>query len=456
MNLVRTFFKSMKMNKGNIPAVLSFLLGLLSCNNVLYAFKVGNTYINIVFLLSFVMFVVFLAIRRPKLRRAVREIDKTLKLFVVMAVVSSISAIIVFASTPSLIMSMVNGFIELFLFATLYICVLFLKEHRKYIVSGIIVGVILNIILSIIQYQIYSGGGEFSLFQFFPQPSFVISSHWGGHEALYGEGASLIFQYRPQGFFLETSYYMALLSSGVALLLARLKFGPVKALVIFLLFLTLLLSISGNLIIVIMVILLYYAVIMVRKIKTRGLGDEKKRPRQRFWSILTTALIIVVPIFSLGAISNFMNENDVYKKLSQSISSANIADDNNAERSGNMAKSLSLVPQYPLGVGYNMSSRLLGREYGDDLKAHSAFNRLITIQLEVGFVGLILYIVYIVRMSVIPLLRERTKYGVALTISVLGLFVCQIGNGIGFFPFIVIILALANIQANQYKKEYNE
>lgn len=439
-----------------VEKFLAIFLGIIVCNNVAYALKVGRTYINVSFVYGIILFMFFIVFRKRNIKKCVKEINYSFRIYIIIALLSIVLAVVTFIDDISLISSYFNGIIMLVLNLILYMDVLFLKDYKNYILKGLIIGFILNMLLSLIQYVTYNNGNYFSLYYFFPQPGFQINSYYGANTLLQQTTDTFnIYGYRAQGFFLETSYYMAFIAATSVILFAITKKGLIKILSIISMIFIIALTSSGNMIVVLVTFIMYY---IFRKIKSKSNNCNKENKKI---NIKTFTALFIITIFILGIgllniskIKEIITTNNVYEKFINNINTANIADEGNKGRATSMVKALELVLKYPLGVGYNMAPTLLSLEYEDGiLEQNATFNRLITIELEQGPLGLLFYVIYIYQISGLLILKAKEKYTLALGIGVLGAFICQIGNGIGFFPFIILVFALANIEYNNYLEE---
>lgn len=439
-------------NKMCLLNVLAFLMGLFACNNVIYLFKIGDTYINIEYVLAVITACVIFVKDSKKFWGAFKDINKYFKAFIIIMFLSVIPLIIVFNDSLGSISSFFNGMVLFFLCFCIYIDIVALQEKKDLFINGFKIGFILNIILSLIQYITYKNGNYFSLYNYFPQPAFQINSYYGMKSSLQMSSDTFnIYGYRAQGFFLETSYYMAFLISSAIVLFAITKFSLFKSIIIIIAIFTIIQTSSGNMIILLSTFILYY------------LLKNAKRGEKNTYKINIKKIFLIYIIFSIGlifaisqrdTISDFLINNNIVNKIIKNFETANIANEGNKERFDNMKKALNLAWDYPFGVGYNMSYTMMRNEYGNEIRVTSAFNRLITIQLELGFLGTITYLIYIYQVGIKLFLKAKENYSLALGIAVFGVFVCQVGNGIGFsYPFVMFIFALADIERKKYIEE---
>ena len=434
-------------NKMYLLNVLAFLMGLFACNNVIYLFKIGDTYINIEYVLAVITACVIFVKDSKKFLGAFKDINKYFKAFIIIMFLSVIPLIIVFKDSLGSITSFFNGMVLFFLCFCIYIDIVALKEKKDLFINGFKIGFILNIILSLIQYITYKNGNYFSLYNYFPQPAFQINSYYGMKNSLQMSTDTFnIYGYRAQGFFLETSYYMAFLISSAIVLFSITKFSFFKSIIIIIAIFTIIQTSSGNMIILFGTFILYY---LLKYAKRGEKNTYKINIKKVFLIYIIFSLSLIFVISQRDIINDFFVNNNIINKIINNLETANIANEGNKERFDNMKKAMALTLKYPFGVGYNMSYTILGREYGNELNTIAAFNRLITIQLELGLLGTLAYIIYIYEIGIKLLLKSKSKYSLSVAISVLGIFVCQVGNGIGFsYPFVMFMFALANIELN--------
>lgn len=436
---------------------VAFLLGMLVCNDVIYAFKVGGTYINVSFVFGVILFLIIMFTNRNEIKFAFKSMNSYFKIFSLITFISIVPATIVFASQLEKLSSYFNGIIAFILYFILYIDILILRDYKKDMLKGLAFGFLCNIILSLIQYITYQSGNYFSLYTLFPQPAFQINSYYGVKTAIQQSPDTFdVFAYRAQGFFLETSYYYAFLVSSAVVLFVDLKKSMVKMICAISLLFIILLTSSGNMIIIIFTFVLYF---IAKRLKKQKYCDENNRVKKTykkkdiFYVFVVIGVILIIGMVNYSNIEKLILENNVYQKFFNNINTANITDEGNKGRFTSMMMSLQLVPDYPMGIGYNMSPTLIREEFGKLVEANTTFNQLIKIQLETGFLGTIVYLFFIYSISVQLILKANHKRGLAIGIAVLGTFICQVGNGIGFYPFVIFIFALANIEMNEIRQE---
>lgn len=436
-------------NTNRIEKIVAFILGLIICNNVIYFFKIGRTYINISFVYGVAVFLFLVIVKKKNIKKCIKEINIYFRLFILCALVSIIPLIIVFYKELSLISSYFNGIIALLLCVFLYADVILLKEHKKDILKGLAIGFSLNTVLSLIQYVTFNNGNYFSLYTYFPQPAFQINSYFGVKNTLQNSLDTFnIYGYRAQGFFLETSYYFAFIAGTAIVLFVTVKNSIIKILSFFSVVFIIALTSSGNMIIIISTFIMFY--VMGRIKKSKDYKDTKLRKKNILYAFFMILLFFLFFITNINKIQEIVIKNNVYDKFINNVNTANITNDGNKDRLNSMIKSLKLILKYPLGVGYNMSPTLLNLEYDvGELETNTTFNSLITIQLEEGILGTIVYAMYICNISIFLICKAKEKYTLALGIATFAIFICQIGNGIGFFPFVILMFALANIEQNE-------
>ena len=105
-----------------------------------------------------------------------------------------------------------------------------------------------------------------------------------------------------------------------------------------------------------------------------------------------------------------------------------------------------------------MSSIIYEMEYGNEYTS-AIFSTLLVNELELGLVGNMIYVIFSIKI-IISSLRKKDKLSIALGLSALGLFLCQITNGISYWLMIYIISIFAIINArityaDTYSKKVN-
>lgn len=459
-NLVISNKKSIKLD----DSVLAYLIGLLVGQNVLYAIKISNTYINVIYIITAIIFIVKRLSSPIKFKQTIKGFDKLFFYYIIAIIISVIPySYIVITNDNIRYQSYFSGLISLVLGLTLYTCVLYFADYRGKIFTGLWHGLIINVLVSLLQLIMFNRGSYFSFYDWFPQPAFYVSIKWNAAQSgiLSNNLEYLIFYYRAIGLFLECSYLVGYVSSVILITILTTPKSIFRFIILTLLTFLIAISGSANLVIYFGVFIIYICVnlVVVGKVSKndnrihrniRGNIVISKHWIKLLWFIATAILIIYI----IGAdwISSYFSIDDITSSVKNSFATTDITDSDNITRYTFMLKALDLVAQYPFGVGYNMASSVLKTLSG----SYATFNYFITILLELGPIGIMAYILFIGNTIFILLKNYTSKYSIALAVSVLAICACQFGNGVGFFPSTWLVFALCNVEkSNIYENRRN-
>lgn len=420
-----------KSSRVNIRTIFAYIIGFLVCQNVMYFSKVGNSYINIIYIFTLCI----MCLRGPgNCERSLAYLNKWTKCFFFIILLSFFTGAIynivgVFAS----ISVYFKGLISLFLGLSVYISVILLKDYKTELVRGLWHGFVINVIVSALQYIFFQNGSYFSLYRIFPQESFQVCTNWAIGQS--GEvGTSAIFFYRASGMFLETSYYLCYSAVMLCPLCVLAEKTMIKYFVIVAFYFFALCSASGNILVLIALPIVWLTLKNRMKIEIISLKTNRK-------NIITILLFVLIGILVIQQIVTKIDWSVFNKMLNVGVQTAKLSDEGNVTRFSTMLTAFSLIFKYPLGVGYNYSPMLLLQENG----RAAVFNYFATISLELSVVGLIVYLLsYISRIR--KLFKCRTKLSMALVLSLFSILIFQFGNGIGLTSYIWVILALCDLE----------
>jgi len=429
------------MDKKNKINLIPFLLGLICCQNIIYLFKVNNTYINIVQIFSFGLIVYYLITNKSKVLQSIKNTNKYFKLFYILIFFSLIqSSLLIITSFENIsIFVYFTGLITYFLAYCYYICVIYNKEHINDIVFGLKIGFIINIIVSLIQYIQYNNGLYFTLYNFFPQESYIISVMWE-NRFLAPIGSTITPAFKASGLFLESSHYIAFYGIILLILLNfyKKKNFLFKTLLIISIFL-LINSLSGTTVILIISIGLY--------ILFSFFNNRNKIKKKTIFKIVCSIFLFLAVILFLGTNNNI---NIFLEKVLETIKTSNIFDETNQIRFTFMNNAIKTYFKYPFGIGINMAPAVLKILWG----SVATFNYWLTVLLELGPIGLISYLLIFI--SNILWLRKNSKsyYDIALLVSCFTILILQFSNGIYFTnSYIILLLALIQIRKEEVNIE---
>lgn len=420
---------------------LPFLIGFSLCNNIFYIFNHNHMYINFSnFISCFALF--YLAIfNKTKLKKGLNGINRIFILFILVTVFSIIPAVFYFFNNFHLMSSYFNGIPSLIMLFIEYLIILSYSEEKHEMLNGIKWGFILNLLYSFIQYLFYIKGSVLTLFFQFPNDSFQVC---GSYSLLNGNSAFnhafKIYLYRAQGFFLETSHYLTYVTGSALLSISLIKNKKISIVFLLLLLYLGLLSISGNYIMLILTILLYYGIIFLK-------NKSKKIKRK-------TLLIIPILLFSsFVAVMYAMNNEQMQYRINYTLSSLNFGYSDNENRSRSIIEGLQLIEKYPFGIGYNNTSNVLKNEFPSEIQSY-IFSTLVLNELELGLLGNIIYLIFVFKFPIFIIRKSNKKEDILVAVSMLGVSLCQLTNGISFWniQYILGIYAIGNIYYNTLKK----
>lgn len=423
----------------NYKKIIAYLIGILTCQNVIYAFKFGNSYINILYVIT-VFFVLSYYFFTGSTGIVKQYIDKSLLLFLMIIYISVIPATFwYFEGTLTKFTTYIYGLINIGLGLSLLFSVFILRDKLEYIYKGIWHGFIICVLISVIQFVAFNTDKVFSLYFIFPQPSFYISTSWVNAQNLQLEFP--LFFYRASGMFLETSYYLAFASVFIVPIILHVRPSIVKKIVIYIFSGLILISASGNIILLIIAIL-FWSILKKKTVINKNVNYKLKNLNASKYIIVVLVLVPTSILFI-----NYIGLDVIIEKIVDSINTANIMNEDNTTRFNNMIKGISLICKYPLGIGYNFSPTLMKSEFGIN---QSAFNYLITLAIELSIVGMIAYILMILSF-IIRLIKRKNNNSISLMIALICAFISQIGNGIGLSSYIWVLIALICIELNTDK-----
>lgn len=429
-----------------VKRLLAFLQGLAICNNVLYIFNYNTFYLNISCLISLISLIYIFIMERKKISIYLKKIDMFFYLFLFCCLLSIVPMFFYFNNDFSLTNAFFNGMPSLVLIFIQYFTIIALYDCKKNMLYGILLGFIINILYSTLQYIFFQMNSVITLYNLFSNPAFQVP---GNYFVLNSTdkfmSAFKIYTFRAQGLFLETSYFLTFIIGSILLVINLIKNKILKLVIILITIWLCTISESGNLIILFLVLFLYF-------ILTFFINKKQYFNRKTLLFIPLLLLTCCLVICYIG------NDSNIINNISDSLFSADISSAGNKERFISIKRGIDLILKYPFGVGYNMSSIIYEMEYGNEYTS-AIFSTLLANELELGLVGNMIYVIFSIKI-IISSLRKKDKLSIALGLSALGLFLCQITNGIGYWLMIYIISIFAIINArityaDTYSKKVN-
>lgn len=427
----------------NKKKIIATLIGFSLCNNIFYVFNRNNFYLNISNIISLLGLIYIIFHEKNKVFENFKKIDNSFKMFLAACILSIIPACISFSDNLSVLSSYFNGLPSLFLLLIEYYVIVSFGENKNDIINGIKIGFIINLLVSILQYIYFIDGKIFTFFyNLFPTPSFQVCGKYYVLNSMSNITTTLkVYFYRAQGLFIETSYFTTFVAGAGLISIRLIKNKLFKIFSIVSLCYLCLMSESGNFMIFIIVVLLYYFITWLKKNSGKLLLKRK------------SLVYISIGIFLVSAGTFYaINNSELMKRINNTFLSTNISDAGNNSRKKTIDEGIELVGKYPLGIGYNMTSRIFKMEYPTEIHSY-IFSTLIVNELELGFVGNIIYLVFALKFIIKILKYSDNEDDIAIAVSTLGLFICQATNGINYWniQYILGMYGLANITYNDLK-----
>ena len=395
-----------KIRKGD--SAIAFLLGLSVCEGISRVFSVGNTSFSFAEVIASLCFVYFCFKRPGEVLSFFKKVPFGFKLFFIAILCSSFSAVIHFSSI-SVLGRYIAGMVYLAVILTVAIDVYVLRESKRHIFNGLALGLILNMLISVISYISFTRGNVISFETVFPQEGFYTP----------------VQTFRSQGLFLEPSHFVRFVATVVLIIIAnkQSKSGIIAKIVFTaLLITTVALSTSGTVVILAISVFVFFLLQKTNK-KSRMLGV----------ALLIAVALLLAYLFVFGSdISSF---EELINKI---LLGADISSEDNAERYNAMRESVGYLKDTVLGCGWNMVGTLFDYNGSDTV---SSFSDLLEMTLELGFVGITIYVLAVANVAV-KLFKKKNNYSTALALSLLTVIAIQVGTDYAFNSCIMMLLGL--------------
>ena len=193
---------------------------------------------------------------------------------------------------------------------------------------------------------------------------------------------------------------------------------------------------SGNIIVFIISLLVYFML----TIKTHHNAITLVVRRSTFYIVCVFAIGILYYLFGMNGWQS------VSSAVSWSFSGGSIS--NSIDRYNNIIRSIKLIPEIPLGTGYNMIYSY-NQVYHPELGSLGSYSYgtssfILKLILEIGFLGALAYVGFILNCSK-KLLRYKynLENNIGLAVSLLSIFLLQSMNGIAYKPYFMVAFGLA-------------
>ena len=163
--------------------------------------------------------------------------------------------------------------------------------------------------------------------------------------------------------------------------------------------------------------------------------------------------IVGISIIALSLLGSTGKMHGLFDYIDETVKTSNIFDESNEIRFSYMSNTIKTFSMYPLGIGINMAPAVLKSLWG----SVATFNYLYTILLELGIIGLIVYLLLFVD-NVLWLKRNiKNTYDIALLVTCFTILILQFSNGIYFInPYVILPLALIQIRRIEGDELMNE
>jgi preprotein translocase subunit Sss1 len=411
------YHNSTVIKKDDSVAIAAFLLGLLQAEGVSTLFKVGNTDISIsqVYCVAMMFFLLF---KRPNsVIFGFKKTPKLLIAFFTLCIFSILPGVLHFGSINVAYRYFV-GLIQMFIAFTAFIVAISLRDQYRHILKGFLIGLMLNVIWSFIMYITFKAGHVITLNGIFISRLNYIP----------------IYSFRSQGLFLEPSHFIRFIISvflPVVVFVTNEKKIFVKAISIITLtfgIFVILLSTSGSVVIGVIGFIMYILI-------------SRRRKKVTFKGVIVGLIIMFAVAICL--VTGLIDNNKVFKLVQAIFTGANIRGTDNLERYESMLSFLHLIPKVPLGCGFNLTGTLITTE---GVGTVSAFSELLEMTVEVGILGMLIYVIFIISTAK-RLLLQKNNYATSLAVSLLSILALQAGTD---YPFdsttIMLILGLCVAQ----------
>lgn len=389
------------------------LFGLFVGSDIVYVFTIGSTNILLSEVYSVFLFFILLLDKKVNLRMLNLYLPISAKTLGFLIIFSAVPAFITFLSVSSMYRYIVGLIALIFSLCALFSTII-LYDGRRYIVIGLEMALIINAVFSVIQFIVFNRGETFILlYNMFPQASF--------HLSVYNFGA--------EGMFLEPSHLNQFIATVLPVwLVFRLKASPYSIFVLFAVIITTAMTTSGTSVVVYVGLIMYALICFLRKENKRYI--KRKTFYLMSFVICAGILIIIILLQKTDLISTFQHF------INLAFEGSNIADESNIERTTSMQAALALIPKNLLGCGWNMVHTLL--EQNTNLNVATAFSDIIEMTLELGILGITVYVLFIYKLIKRCLLSKETE-GIGLAVSVVSIFVMQLLADYAFCPVMFMV-----------------
>lgn len=440
--MVRVRFKSPSNSGdpslGSISRVSAFLIGLSVTTGVVYVFVIGNTPVYIGYCVAALVVAALLIVNPQKVLQAICSIDESVLVFCGIASLSLVPSLfncLLFQQGIDGPVTVIKGLVVLIAGLAVYTAAVLLRRCKRAMVCGVAVGIVANVVISLAAQKAFEAGSVLSLYSLFPQDAFVVSLQWGVSEPV---GSHAIYSYRAQGLFLEASHMMVFLIAWGSLCVTLLSNAFFRAFLAVGIAYLASQAMSPNVAILLIEALLFFAA------WTRGETCRRFAASNR-WKVapatILTLLFLGLAFVFAGAVYGDAIVQSVLS-IVESIADLNpisSTDTGTEVRFESMLATISVLPSYPFGAGWNTESLVLTSRLGSSTFASHSFA--LRLLLEVGILGFASYCWLIWRHA--KGASSLPGDGRFVPFSVVCMAVAQFMNGTTLLPYVWLLLGMA-------------
>jgi len=414
MNPISSKIKNQITNQKAWFAIMAFVFSFLMGQEIFYVFRTSSVYVNIQIIWSALCILICLVLDFRKVISCFCKIGFLLYFFLFIILVSFINSWHYAASNAEFLISLKGAaFFGLNACLTIFTVMLF-GDQKEVMVKGMFFGLIVNfieILLVRVSYSLFNYVLTFS--DLFPQISFYIPR--GG-------------QIQAQGFFKEPSHLTDFVIISNFLIFSLDKSKARRTATFLMTLIILLLAGSGN-VIIFALGLVALLLFNIKKVITSIKEISKNKKTLIVFSLVCVFLVLVaIVLFAVPTTRRLIN---------LALTSLNPADSGNSERLSHMIAGLNIAIKYPLGVGFGLSSTMMGRFY-PDFAIKYTYNVFLSMMIDLGWFGGFIYLLLFLVPAWRCLSPKSKTINVFLGVCLLASATLQFINGdsfpIEFFP----------------------
>lgn len=411
--------------------IFAFLIGLLSCSNLIYLFVIGNTPIIPLVIVAFVCFA-FLLLTNQINKNVLKTITNDLKLLF-LGVLLSIIPTIVF--NPQNIRLYIVGLISVSFSVVTLFDVIALKKQTKSIFAGIAIGIVVNVIFVVLEYVFYErtrsslglNGTSFNFGDFFP---------YSQHAKIW-----LSNPYAAKGLFREQGHlmrFLAVFSLPLLIALSSKKNKVVKFLMSLAVIVLSAMTRSATIAIFAFGLILFFALLHIKSLK----------------SFLKMLIIGLLALCALLLVSRFVPQiSNLVSSFTTGFSDLFTSDGSNGIRLQGMQRALSIITNYPItGSGLNsLTTLFMNSGYYGANDVYGSYSSMLSMIAELGIFSFSFFF-FAIHKSLYLIRKAHNVYSIGLGVSLLMFFALFCLTDFNIEPSTSILLGLVLVEYERAKK----